>query len=1565
MEDQMRPDNLLDALEEQMDAHLSCENTLTEEELEEKFGKWSEKYLDERTKATIDLKKLHLNLPDKGARFDKHLAEFRAEKERRGSSKNWLQKARENQAEAKAKAREQLHPVMATADHTGQEDARPSVSPDLDDATVPARAREREATVTGNERKAHGPMDARGAGGPSPAGLPPLPAHARGRGAAHSGINLVESGRIKRVVGALQSLGRMQVDAAKGVARQRQSVNSGNLFGQYEHRPGGANRLGGLKPEGSQKGLLPLMKSMHGQPLRASGSGADARTCVCCQQRGGVTRVNGLDICQPCHSRQLAAGNGAGARTRAGKAAADRRDPDDDFIWDTRNIQEPAVKGGGLSTGAFYGANSASNSGRPQARGSSAEEDSDRPDSSRRPRLNTRNKRKQAQQDNEPITLDDTDDEAEAGPGPSSLANAAPLRRSERSNLHMGPSQRFQGLKALFPACGGPGAVEITPADLARLEPEEFLNDTIIDFFMRYIWENLGEDVKKRCYFFNSFFWKKLTEKSGSAASLDSGPRGPVAIANHERVKKWTKALDIFEKDFLFVPIHDHLHWSLLIVCNPGADSSDTSKTPCMLHLDSMSGGHAITGLKKALCAFLTLEWDRKVLEGGNSMPAKWVAANPDAPQRNFELLAKKVKLPMQDNHCDCGLFLLTYLDFFTQGLPASFRLTIHSKKGLDSSELLGLSEYPLFLHHKWFYPGNASKLRGHLRWLLLKLFVDQAPEDQRDNLADALAQAHQDILNYQENMSERYHAPAEYLPMGIQRLKEHLQDEERRKQEKQRQLEEKQRKAEEAREAKRLRSQTSSQLSPGSVEARRRRAAEAAERRRLGDGSADQEDIEIVLEGVDAPTDSQESLERHGGFRLHSKELDGPLDTRDGSPDRVCAQDVEWRSTAKKHRRLDWSNEDEEPDIQVSKEVQSIDIEEGNGGSDTPTASAQPKIRTETPKIEARYQAHFRLHKRYGEDDRLLNVVVVPLRPPLKSSTGVGSHFDEKEREFDSESSAYEFMDYCLKVVPSSFARQRVPRPGGDQRSNDYGIAEWPQQAPPATMSSPVVTLLGSPSPPNKGKVSERTRSHTPKQQTSSGAAGDNGAAAANSRGEQAEDHAHAAHDLTADEDEPHGDARGTILAESRPPDDAAPDLIQVAQTAIDAVKRTLGSVESCEQPASAPDASGGIPWMTSHDAVEKSQRSLEAALAREDALARASKIELPDDACPQSSEQPSGRGAPGEEREGTGRSGGVWQRAIGAIRQSISALSHAGAAPLKNGRRKQPSVAHQDGFTSSDEDEPDSKDAADPQPAGANGPAQIDLTSESGMEKQGIGSPTVHQQRGSCQTHSSAEHVVALQPLRVSGLQGPSSGQLPAENGGGVGESADVDLEVAGKKSKSARRRENAKKRRAAAVSPDLFTSRQQQGNAVSSDDDEADFQDCAPSDAAAFDPNLLHDVEADSQSPVAFSMKAAQEEADHRLAMQLQGQDNDGIMSNELSGLQIDEDAGDLDYEPGKDGAKRKRKGKGKGSPKHSPKKSKHARRSPHAAGPASSMQTPPSGHKNIGSYFPVANPLQMDR
>ena len=37
----------------------------------------------------------------------------------------------------------------------------------------------------------------------------------------------------------------------------------------------------------------------------------------------------------------------------------------------------------------------------------------------------------------------------------------------------------------------------------------------------------------------------------------------------HSHVKKWTKNLNIFEKDFLIVPINKNKHWFVAIICFP------------------------------------------------------------------------------------------------------------------------------------------------------------------------------------------------------------------------------------------------------------------------------------------------------------------------------------------------------------------------------------------------------------------------------------------------------------------------------------------------------------------------------------------------------------------------------------------------------------------------------------------------------------------------------------------------------------------------------------------------------------------------------------------------------------------------------------------------------------------------------------------------------------------------------------------------------------------------------------------------------------------------------------
>lgn len=58
------------------------------------------------------------------------------------------------------------------------------------------------------------------------------------------------------------------------------------------------------------------------------------------------------------------------------------------------------------------------------------------------------------------------------------------------------------------------------------------------------------------------------------------------------------QGVDLFSKDFIFVPVHGSIHWSLVIICYPGnvpllpgEQSKGGDCSPVMLHLDSLPGG--------------------------------------------------------------------------------------------------------------------------------------------------------------------------------------------------------------------------------------------------------------------------------------------------------------------------------------------------------------------------------------------------------------------------------------------------------------------------------------------------------------------------------------------------------------------------------------------------------------------------------------------------------------------------------------------------------------------------------------------------------------------------------------------------------------------------------------------------------------------------------------------------------------------------------------------------------------------------------------------------------------
>jgi hypothetical protein len=180
--------------------------------------------------------------------------------------------------------------------------------------------------------------------------------------------------------------------------------------------------------------------------------------------------------------------------------------------------------------------------------------------------------------------------------------------------------------------------VTIYRADLALLKPHEFLNDSVIAFYIKYLQNAIVPYAeshmlycKQNVHIFSSFFYLKLVDQGYSA------------------VRKWVADdMDLFKKDFLVVPINESLHWYLAIVRH----AADPEKA-CFIVLDSLSSGSlSKTNVQTVLRQYLIDEWKAK-------KPGEVV------PRHLEKIEAVWGVVPRQNNSSDCGVFLLHYIERF------------------------------------------------------------------------------------------------------------------------------------------------------------------------------------------------------------------------------------------------------------------------------------------------------------------------------------------------------------------------------------------------------------------------------------------------------------------------------------------------------------------------------------------------------------------------------------------------------------------------------------------------------------------------------------------------------------------------------------------------------------------------------------------------------------------------------------------------------------------------------------------------------------------------------------
>nr|XP_025138826.1 sentrin-specific protease 7 isoform X4 [Bubalus bubalis] len=267
-----------------------------------------------------------------------------------------------------------------------------------------------------------------------------------------------------------------------------------------------------------------------------------------------------------------------------------------------------------------------------------------------------------------------------------------------REVRHTGPVQKL----IVYPPPPTKGGLGVTNEDLECLEEGEFLNDVIIDFYLK------------------------------------------MAQRRHKRVRTWTRHINIFNKDYIFVPVNESSHWYLAVICFPwleevvyedfpqtipqhsqaeeshhdsrtidndlhtssalssGTEDSQSPemnvtvpkkmcKRPCILILDSLKAA-SIQNTVQNLREYLEVEWEVKR------------KTHREFSKTNMVDLCPKV--PKQDNSSDCGVYLLQYVESFFKDPIVNFELPIHLEK--------------------WFPRHVIKTKREDIRELILKLHLQQ-----------------------------------------------------------------------------------------------------------------------------------------------------------------------------------------------------------------------------------------------------------------------------------------------------------------------------------------------------------------------------------------------------------------------------------------------------------------------------------------------------------------------------------------------------------------------------------------------------------------------------------------------------------------------------------------------------------------------------------------------------------------------------------------------------------------------------------------------------------------------
>ncbi|NXX84135.1 SENP2 protease, partial [Urocolius indicus] len=203
------------------------------------------------------------------------------------------------------------------------------------------------------------------------------------------------------------------------------------------------------------------------------------------------------------------------------------------------------------------------------------------------------------------------------------------------------PIRSFQAMEREITAAlaeGEPGEIlssafklKVTREDIHTLRNCCWVNDEVINFYMNLLMARSKKEGYPAIHAFSTFFYPKLFS------------------GGYKAVMRWTRNVDLFKQDMIFVPIHLKRHWTLVVIDN---------RKKTIKYFDSL--GQNGDDICQTVFKYLQAEHLEKNKQELSCWEWSLCSVEPH-------------EIPQQLNGSDCGVFLCKYVDVLSQDKPITF----------------------------------------------------------------------------------------------------------------------------------------------------------------------------------------------------------------------------------------------------------------------------------------------------------------------------------------------------------------------------------------------------------------------------------------------------------------------------------------------------------------------------------------------------------------------------------------------------------------------------------------------------------------------------------------------------------------------------------------------------------------------------------------------------------------------------------------------------------------------------------------------------------------------------